>query len=141
MRIRILCHILCLYIAVVFIQSLFFKFTGAPETIYIFGTLGRWSGITWFGNHGAVMVGTAELVAAILLFTPWRKWGALLGLLIMAGAIFFHLFTPLGVKMPEFDAAGNVTGNDGGLLFINACAVFVCAVIVFLLTPARKNRT
>ena len=36
---------------------------------------------------------------------------------IMNGAIFFHLFTPLGIQMPEFNAAGEIVGYDGGLLF------------------------
>ena len=45
--------ILCIYVAVVFIQSLFFKFTDAYETIHIFSTLGAWVGLEWFADYGA----------------------------------------------------------------------------------------
>ncbi|MCL6269710.1 hypothetical protein M3P05_07130 [Sansalvadorimonas sp. 2012CJ34-2] len=124
---------LCIYIAVVFVQSLFFKFSGSPETEFIFGTLGKWSGIELFGQYGAYAVGVTELIASILLFTAYRFLGALVAAGTMSGAIFFHLFTPLGIKMPEFDASGNIVGDDGGLLFVNACAVFLAAVIVLVL--------
>jgi len=134
MKTRITCRILSIYIAFIFIQSLFYKFTGSAETQYIFGILGKWSGIQWFGEYGAWMVGIAELIASILLFTRLRLIGGLLAAAIMAGAIFFHLFTPLGIKMPEFNAQQQIIGNDGGLLFINACAVFICAVLVCVLT-------
>ena len=63
---------LCLYIAVVFVQSLFFKFTDAYETLHIFGVLGAWSGFQWFADYGAYGVGAVELVASILLLTPLR---------------------------------------------------------------------
>lgn len=119
--------LLSLVIAFIFLQSMFFKFTGAPETIYIFSTLGAWSGFDWFADYGAYMVGTAEIIASILLFSRWHALGALMSLGVISGAIFFHLFTPLGVQMPEFNAAGEVIGNDGGTLFIMACVVWLCA--------------
>ncbi len=50
---KILKWVLSIFIAFVFIQSLFFKFTGSPETDFIFGTLGEWSGLAWFGKYGA----------------------------------------------------------------------------------------
>ncbi|MGZ5926054.1 MAG: hypothetical protein ACXWLJ_05185, partial [Rhizomicrobium sp.] len=56
--------LLSLYIAFVFIQSLFFKFTGAEESIYIFSTLRAWSGIALFEPIGRWAIGTAELVAS-----------------------------------------------------------------------------
>ena len=121
---------LCVYIAVVFVQSLFFKFSGSPETEYIFGTLGKWSGIELFGLYGAYAVGIIELIASILLFTSFRLFGALIAAGTMSGAVFFHLFTPLGIAMPEFDSRGYVVGDDGGLLFMNACAVLLSALIV-----------
>lgn len=138
MKARITCRILSLYIAFIFIQSLFYKFTGSAETQYIFGILGQWSGFPWFSEYGAWMVGIAELIASILLFTRFRFLGALLAAAIMAGAIFFHLFTPLGIKMPEFNTQRQVIGNDGGLLFINACAVFICAAIICFI--CKKHR-
>ncbi len=124
--------ILSLVIAFVFIQSLFFKFSGAPETQHIFGLLGDWAGLPWFAEYGAYMVGTAELIAAILLFTPLFLHGALMAVGIMTGAIFFHLFTPLGIVMPAFNAAGEIIGNDGGTLFIMACIVWSCAVFLVI---------
>ncbi|CAM3773189.1 hypothetical protein [Parendozoicomonas haliclonae] len=125
--------ILCLYIAFVFIQSLFFKFTGAPETVHIFGTLGAWSGFDWFGEYGAWGVGIFELVAAVFLLFGFRLVGALMAAGTMAGAVFFHLFTPLGINMPVFDERGNIVGDDGGLLFVNACAVLLASLIVIVM--------
>lgn len=123
--------ILCIYVAVVFVQSLFFKFTDAYETIHIFSVLGDWSGFEWFTEYGAYGVGVVELIAAILLLIPSvRLYGASLASGVMMGAVFFHLFTPLGILMPEFDNMGNITGDDGGLLFYNACGVLVVALIV-----------
>jgi FtsH-binding integral membrane protein len=98
--------------AAIMLQSLFFKFSGAPESIYIFTTVG---GEPWM----RYATGFAELVASILLFVPGKQaYGALLGLGVISGAIFFHL-TQLGV----------VVQNDGGTLFIMACVVFVCCAI------------
>ena len=116
---------LSLYIAFVFIQSLFFKFTGAEESIYIFSTLRAWSGIALFEPVGRWAIGTAELVASILLFVPrTRIFGAVLAIGIMSGAIFFHLFTPLGV----------VILGDGGELFTLACGVWISGWIILALS-------
>ncbi|MCL9783306.1 hypothetical protein M9194_17895 [Vibrio sp. S4M6] len=119
-------HIPSIFIAFVFVQSLFFKFTGSYETNYIFGTLGEWSGLDWFGSVGGYGVGIVELIAAILLFTRFHGFGAILSVCVMTGAIYFHLFTPLGIVMPEFDGQGQIVGNDGGLLFGMACIVWLC---------------
>ena len=119
------------WIAFVFLQSLFFKFTGSPETEYIFGTLGEWSGLAWFAQYGGYGVGLAELLASILLITRWWPWGALLAVGIMTGAIFFHLFTPLGIEIPNFDGEGNLLDtNDGGLLFIMACITWIAGLVL-----------
>src|ERR1043165_3863713 len=61
------------YIAFVFVQSLFFKFTGSEESIFIFSTLRDWSGIGLFEPAGRWIIGFAELVASILLFVPRRR--------------------------------------------------------------------
>ena len=124
---------LSLFIAIVFIQSLFFKFTDAYETLHIFGVLGEWSGFQWFADYGAYGVGIVELIAAILLLTPFRFYGAVIATGVMMGAIFFHLFTPLGIEMPEFDSTGNIIGHDDGLLFYMACGVFLSAVIIAIM--------
>src|SRR6266550_9550584 len=86
--------------AVILLQTLFFKFTGAPESVYIFSKVG----LEPWGRIGS---GVAELIAAILILFPPTTWlGAGLALAVMAGAIFSHL-TILGV----------VVMDDGGLLF------------------------
>lgn len=131
-------HLPAAFIAFVFVQSLFFKFTGSYETDHIFGTLATWSGLSWFGTYGGYIIGIAELIAAILLFTRWHGLGAIMSVGIMSGAIFFHLFTPLGIPMPEFNAAGEIVGDDGGLLFGMACLVWLCSA--FLSVKDFKNQ-
>ena len=113
------------YIAAVFVQSLFFKFTGAPESIYIFSTLRDWSGISLFEPAGRWIIGLSELTASILLFVPrTRIFGAALAIGIMTGAIFFHLFSPIGV----------VILGDGGELFTLACGVWISGWIILALS-------
>lgn len=119
------------YIAFVFVQSLFFKFTGSAESIYIFSTLRDWSGIALFEPAGRWIIGSAELIASILLFVPrTRIFGAALAIGIMTGAISFHLFTPLGV----------VIMGDGGLLFTMACGVWISGWIILAMS-AREVRS
>src|ERR1051326_3370980 len=85
--------VLSAYIALVFVQSLFFKFTASAESVYIFSTLREWSGINLFEPAGRWIIGIAELIASVLLFIPrLRIFGAALATGIMTGAIFFHLF-------------------------------------------------
>lgn len=106
--------------AVILLQTLFFKFTGAPESVYIFSTLG----VEPVGRIGA---GVAELVTAILLLWPRFAWlGAVLGMGIMVGAIGTHL-GPLGITI---DIDGE---SDGGFLFGLAVAVLVSCAIVLVL--------
>ena len=117
--------VLSVYIAIVFVQSLFYKFSGAYESIYIFSTLRAWSGIALFEPAGRWIIGSCELVASILVLTPrLRIFGACLAIGIMTGAIIFHLFTPLGV----------VILGDGGELFTLACAVWISGWIILLLS-------
>lgn len=99
----------------IMLQTLFFKFTGAPESIYIFETVG----LEPFGRYAS---GVAELIASILLLVPRTTWlGAIIGLGVMAGAIMSHL-TVLGI----------VVQDDGGTLFVMAIAVFIsCAILLF----------
>lgn len=110
--------------AVILAQTLFFKFTGAPESIYIFKTLGMEPA----GRYGS---GSAELVAVVLLLIPRTAvLGAILSLGVISGAIVSHL-TQLGITIPEFDDKGvQTTGNDSGLLFGLAVLVFVTAAFV-----------
>ena len=97
-------------------QTLFFKFTGAEESRFIFSAIGM---EPW----GRYAVGFTELVAAVLLLLPRSAGlGGLLGLGVIAGALFFHL-TVLGVEVQ----------GDGGTLFYLALAVFACcAGVVWL---------
>jgi hypothetical protein len=116
--------ILSAYIAFVFVQSLFFKFTGSAESIFIFSTLRDWSGIGLFEPFGRFFIGASELVASILLFVPRTRFvGAGMAIVIISGAIVFHLFTPLGVEIM----------GDGGLLFALACGVWVSSAAILLI--------
>lgn len=132
-------HVPSVFIAFVFIQSLFFKFSGSYETEHIFGTLAQWSGFPWFGVFGGYMIGFAELFAAILLFTKLHGVGVVMSTGIMTGAIFFHLFTPLGIQMPEFNSTGEVVGNDGGLLFGMACLVWLSGAFLSIRDYTDQN--
>jgi uncharacterized membrane protein YphA (DoxX/SURF4 family) len=100
--------------ALIMLQTLFFKFTAAEESVYIFSQLG----IEPVGRIGA---GVGELIASILILIPaTTAFGAAIGLGLMSGAIFFHL-TKLGI----------VVMDDGGQLFIYALLVFVsCGVLL-----------
>jgi hypothetical protein len=102
--------------AAILFQTLFFKFTGAEESVYIFSTLGM-------EPVGRIGSGVVELVAAVLLLVPSTVTaGAVLALGLMAGAMVSHL-TVLGIEVK----------GDGGLLFGLAVAVFVSAAIVLFL--------
>src|SRR6266536_818794 len=102
--------------AVILAQTLFFKFTGAEESIYIFTKVG----LEPWGRYGS---GVAELFAATLLLTPRFAWaGALLALGVISGALVSHL-TVLGIAVK----------NDGGLLFGLAIVVFVNSAITAFL--------
>lgn len=116
---KYLSTVLSIYIAFVFVQSLFFKFSAAPESIHIFQTLEDWSGLSFFEPIMRLVLGGSELVASILLFIPGvQVLGALIAFGIINGAIFFHLFTPLGVEVH----------GDGGLLFAMAVGVWIAFV-------------
>jgi len=127
---RALPWVLAIYIAFVFIQSLFYKFTGAPESIYIFSTVGGWLGLSWFEPVGRYIIGLGELLASTLLFVPMlRPAGAALAVCIMTGAIVFHLFSPLGV----------VVFDDGGLLFGMACGVWISGALIVIMERSKAR--
>jgi putative oxidoreductase len=103
-------------VAAILLQTLFFKFTGAAESVYIFTTLGM---EPW----GRIGSGIAELVAAVLLLIPATSAvGALLALGVIVGALGAHL-TKLGI----------VVMDDGGLLFALALAVFAGSLLILVL--------
>jgi uncharacterized membrane protein YphA (DoxX/SURF4 family) len=106
--------------AVILLQTLFFKFTAAPESVYIFTAV---HAEPW----GRIGSGIVELVASILLLVPATTWmGALLAAGTMSGAIATHL-TVLGIQVM----------GDGGLLFVLALAV-LCSCLGLLYIDRRK---
>jgi uncharacterized membrane protein YphA (DoxX/SURF4 family) len=108
--------LLQLAVAAILLQTLFFKFTGAEESVYIFSTLGA---EPW----GRIGSGVVELIASILLLMPaFAPVGAILTMGVMAGAIVSHL-TILGIEVK----------GDGGLLFGLALTAFAGAAIVLLI--------
>lgn len=103
-------------VAAILAQTLFFKFTAAPESVYIFSTLG----LEPWGRIGS---GLAELIAVVLLLVPaTAALGALVALGVIVGALASHL-GPLGIEVQ----------GDGGLLFALACVVFAGSAIVLWL--------
>lgn len=105
---------------VILVQTLFFKFTGAEESVYIFQTLG----VEPLGRIGS---GIVELIASILILIPRTTLlGAILALGTMAGAIFSHIFV-LGI----------VVKDDGGTLFTLAIITLICCLI---LVYNQKNK-
>ena len=102
--------------AIILLQTLFFKFTAAPESVYIFTKVGA---EPW----GRIGSGVVELIAAVLLLTPRFVWaGAILALGMMAGAIVSHL-TLLGIEVQ----------GDKGQLFALAVTVFVTSAAALYL--------
>lgn len=102
--------------AVILLQTLYFKFSGAPESVYIFSALG----VEPYGRIGS---GILELFASVLILIPRTTWyGAVIGLTIMFGAVVSHLFV-LGIEIQ----------NDGGELFALAIIVLVsCVAMLYL---------
>lgn len=130
-------HAIAVIASLVFLDSLRFKFTNAPETQTIFGKLNEWAAS--FGADGLFaqtglfsqyVIGTAELLASGLLlmgihprFRRLQALGALIAAAVMTGAISFHLFTPLGID----------PNNDGGGLFFMACVVWAGSLVMLFL--------
>ena len=104
--------------ALILLQTLFFKFTAAKESVYIFSTLG-------LEPWGRIGTGVVELIASVLLLLPSTVvYGAILSLGVFSGAIGSHL-TRLGITLPAVD--------DHGELFALAVVVFVCSSAVLVL--------
>lgn len=103
------------FVAVILLQTLYFKFTAAAESVYIFSKLGM-------EPYGRIATGIFELVAAVLiLISRTTIFGALLGLGLMIGAVVSHIFV-LGIEVQ----------NDRGTLFMLALLVLIsCAVLIY----------
>jgi len=105
-----------LIVAIILIQTLRFKFTAHPDSVYIFETLG-------LEPVGRISIGILELIAGILLLIPRTVWiGVSLTLGLIGGAIFMHL-TQLGIEVK----------NDGGVLFGTAILTFILSVVILYL--------
>ncbi|WP_422104997.1 DoxX family protein [Winogradskyella sp.] len=105
--------ILRIIVAVILIQTLRFKFTAHPDSVYIFETVG-------LEPVGRIGIGILELIAGVLLLIPKTVWaGATLTLGLIGGAIMMHL-TQLGIEVK----------GDGGVLFYTAIVTFVLSAII-----------
>ncbi len=105
---------------IIMLQTLYFKFSAAPESVYIFSKIGM-------EPYGRIGIGVLELMASILILIPrTTSYGAVLGLGLMLGAIKFHV-TELGIDVQ----------NDGGKLFY--LAVIVAVFCLILIVSHRKQ--
>ncbi|HLZ16093.1 MAG TPA: DoxX family protein [Cyclobacteriaceae bacterium] len=112
--------------AVLLLQTLFFKFSGAAESVQLFTQLG-------VEPWGRIGTGVFELIASALILIPATAWlGSIMAIGLMTGAIFSHVFV-IGILR-----------NDGGLLFSYAVIIFACALFSFWMSrsqvpaPVRK---
>jgi uncharacterized membrane protein YphA (DoxX/SURF4 family) len=115
--------ILRLVPAIILLQTLYFKFTAQPESVQLFTRIGM-------EPYGRIGTGVLELVAAVLILIPrYTGYGAILGLIMMTGALYFHL-TKIGIFF----------GGDA-LLFIYAVITFVCcALLIFIYKTSLENQ-
>jgi len=111
--------ILRLVPAIILLQTLYFKFTAQPESVQLFTRIGM-------EPYGRIGTGVLELVAAVLILIPrYTGYGAILGLVMMTGALYFHL-TKIGIFF----------GGDA-LLFIYAVITFVCCALLIFIYKTR----
>jgi uncharacterized membrane protein YphA (DoxX/SURF4 family) len=112
-KLEYLCWTAQIIAAIILAQTLYFKFTAAPESVALFTKLG----VEPFGRIGA---GVMELITAILLLIPRKAWiGAIFGIMTMGGAIMAHL-TVIGIE----------SNHDGGELFFLALITLTCCLTV-----------
>lgn len=139
------------WICRVFLLSIPYKFTNHPDTQHIFGTIGGWMGDViapglggFFTRFGPYLVGSFEILTSLVLLAPAAVWllglagvvdstgvrrklhivGGLMASVVMAGAVFFHLFTPLGVEVLHQGE------SDGGSLFYAALSIMVLGLLL-----------
>lgn len=154
--------VIALWASKVFITSLFYKFdNSALEPQHIFTTIGTWMSDTinttlgeLFSEYGAILIGIAELATALVLLAPIVLWrhreklhciGGLMAAAVMVGAVFFHLFTPLGWK-PTW-AVANEAACEAVFVAPNACmdtglanaalSILVLGIIMALLNKQK----
>ena len=118
-----------LVVAIILIQSLFFKFTGHAQAVHIFSTLG-------VEPWGSIVLGCIELIIGVSLLIPKSRTVATLAAMgVMAGALGAHLFTPLCIVVTW---EGN---SDKGQLFIIALITFIFCILCLILDRKIKNTT
>ena len=149
------------WMAYVFLGSLPYKFTNHPDTQHIFSTIGGWLGTflgpaigSAFTDFGGYVVGGFELITSIILLAPALLWlgnrlsgsdfgntrlrlhqiGGLMASAVMAGAVFFHLVSPLGIVVKHQGE------SDGGSLFYAACSVLVLGIVLFIINRPSMTR-
>ncbi len=111
--------ILRLVPAIILLQTLYFKFTAHPESVKLFTEIG-------IEPYGRIGTGILELIASVLLLIPrFTGYGAILGLIMMTGALYFHL-TKIGIYF-----------NGDPLLFIYAVITFICCAILIFVYKER----
>ncbi len=125
---RLLTWPAALYIAYILLWYEQYKLTGHPGSTSLFTTLTDWLGFPGHEKAMRLAVAIAEIVASVLVVLPWtRLLGALGAAALMAGAIFFHTVSPLGI-----DPYG-----DGGKLFFEACQTLACALFIVVVLRAE----
>ncbi len=156
--IAVISWVMALWMCKVFLFSLPYKVTNHPDTQHIFGKIGAWmSGIlgdtigNLFSSIGAYVVGGFELITSIILLLPALLWilgkmgiaeikerrvkihqiSGVMAAMVMSGAVFFHLFTPLGVEVIHEGK------SDGGSLFYAAVSILIFGIIMFLINSLK----
>jgi len=154
--------VMAIWMCKVFLFSIPYKFTGHPDTRHIFDTIGAWiAGIlgqgpgALFASIGPYAVGSFEILTSLILLLPGLIWllakvgvgndrgkpvraafhrvGGAMAALVMAGAVFFHLATPLGIVVLHEGK------SDGGSLFYAALSILIMGIVMFFINrkPAR----
>ncbi len=153
---------MAIWMCKVFLFSIPYKFTGHPDTQHIFSTIGGWmSGIlgeslgSLFASFGPYAVGSFELLTSLVLLLPGLIWllaivgvgnvggdpvrakihliGGAMAAFVMAGAVFFHLVTPLGIVVLHEGK------SDGGSLFYAALSILVMGIVMFFINGKQAR--
>ena len=112
-----------LYAAQIMLWYEQFKLTGAEGSVMLFSILADWLWIGGYEKPFRLSVAIAEIAASVLVVLPrTRMWGAALSFGIISGAIFFHVFSPVGID--PFD--------DGAQLFKEAVAVWFASAFILV---------
>jgi len=152
--IAVVSWVIVAWICFIFLGSLKYKFTLHPDTQHIFGTIGDWLGTflgsgfgSLFSRFGSYVVGSFELLTSLVLLLPVLLWlktliskqafgytrirfhqiGGLMASMVMAGAVFFHLASPLGIEVLHQGQ------SDGGSLFKAAVSILILGIVLFVI--------